>query len=102
MALTNAAMRRSGTAGWVPPRLQQIVERRDHRFLDARVHAVGLVRAVLARLAAQERYLACELDGRRYDFGVKYGLLTAQLALALSGKDRDEVLRGLVELLATR
>ena len=59
-------------------------------------------RAALARLAEQERYLACELDGRRYDFGVKYGLLTAQLALALSGKDRDEVLRGLVELLANK
>jgi len=59
-------------------------------------------RAALAQLAEHERYLACELDGRRYDFGVKYGLLTAQLALALSGKDRDEVLRGLVELLATR
>ena len=57
-------------------------------------------RAAVARLATQERYLACELDGRRYDFGVKYGLLTAQLALALSGKDRDEVLRGLVELMA--
>jgi UTP--glucose-1-phosphate uridylyltransferase len=59
-------------------------------------------RAALAQLAEQERYLACELDGRRYDFGVKYGLLTAQLALAISGKDRDEVLRGLVELLATK
>jgi UTP--glucose-1-phosphate uridylyltransferase len=58
-------------------------------------------RAALARLAAQERYLACELEGRRYDFGVRYGLLHAQLALALCGKDRDEVLRGLVELLAT-
>lgn len=59
-------------------------------------------RAALSRLAARERYLACELEGRRYDFGVKYGLLSAQLALALSGKDRDEVLRGLVELLATK
>jgi len=59
-------------------------------------------RAALARLAGHERYLASELDGRRYDFGVKYGLLTAQLALAISGKDRDEVLRGLVELLATK
>lgn len=58
-------------------------------------------RTALATLAEQERYLACELEGRRYDFGVKYGLLTAQLALALSGQDRDEVLRGLVELLAT-
>ena len=56
----------------------------------------------LARLARRERYLASELQGRRYDIGVKYGLLTAQLALALDGQDREEVLSGLVELLATR
>ena len=62
--------------------------------------AVNL-RAALARLSNHERYLACELDGRRYDFGVKYGLLTAQLALALDGRDRDEVLRGMLELVAT-
>ncbi len=59
------------------------------------------LRAALAQLASTERYLAAELEGRRYDFGVKYGLLTAQLALGLDGKDRDEVLRGLVELMAT-
>jgi UTP--glucose-1-phosphate uridylyltransferase len=53
----------------------------------------------LARLARRERYLAAELQGRRYDIGAKYGLLTAQLALALDGRDRDEVLTGLVELL---
>ncbi len=56
----------------------------------------------LAKLAARERYLACELQGRRHDIGAKYGLLTAQLALALDGQDRDEVLTGLVELLAGR
>jgi UTP--glucose-1-phosphate uridylyltransferase len=56
----------------------------------------------LAQLAAAEKYLACELRGRRYDIGVKYGLLTAQMALALAGKDRDEVLTNLVELLAIR
>lgn len=54
----------------------------------------------LAKTAARGRYLACELQGRRYDIGVKYGLLTAQLALAFSGPDRDEVLTHLVELLA--
>jgi len=42
------------------------------------------------------------LQGSRYDIGVKYGLLTAQLALAIEGQDRDEVLGGLVELLARR
>jgi hypothetical protein len=33
---------------------------------------------------------------------VKYGLLRAQLALALSGPERGEVLSQLLELLATR
>jgi UTP--glucose-1-phosphate uridylyltransferase len=56
----------------------------------------------LAKLARRERYLACELQGRRYDIGVKYGLLMAQMALALDGEERDEVLSGLVELLARR
>lgn len=56
----------------------------------------------LARLARRERYLAAELVGRRYDLGLKYGLVTAQLALSLAGQDRDEVLAGLVELLAQR
>jgi UTP--glucose-1-phosphate uridylyltransferase len=56
----------------------------------------------LAKLAARERYLACELSGTRYDIGLTYGLLSAQLALALAGRDRDEVLSMLVELLAAR
>jgi UTP--glucose-1-phosphate uridylyltransferase len=56
--------------------------------------------SALARTAASERYLAAELAGRRYDIGLKYGLLTAQLALALSGQDRDEVLTDLVGLLS--
>jgi UTP--glucose-1-phosphate uridylyltransferase len=56
----------------------------------------------LSRLASRERYLAHEVEGRRYDIGLKYGLLTAQLALALDGNDRDEVLIGLVELLAAK
>jgi len=54
----------------------------------------------LSRLAAQERYLALELAGRRFDIGLKYGLLTAQLALALASPARAEVLAGVVELLA--
>lgn len=58
--------------------------------------------SALSRLARRERYLAYETRGRRYDMGAKYGFLTAQLALALNGRDRDEVLAGLVELLAQR
>jgi UTP--glucose-1-phosphate uridylyltransferase len=58
--------------------------------------------AALAQLPGRERYLAAELAGRRYDIGVKYGLLTAQLALAMEGQDREEVLALVVELLAQR
>jgi UTP--glucose-1-phosphate uridylyltransferase len=56
----------------------------------------------LSKLARRERYLALELEGRRYDIGVKYGLLAAQLALALAGRDRDEVLTSIIDLLARR
>ncbi len=56
----------------------------------------------LALLAGRERYLALERPWFRYDVGVQYGLLTAQLALALSGRDRSLVLAQLLELLAHR
>jgi UTP--glucose-1-phosphate uridylyltransferase len=56
----------------------------------------------LAKLAGKERYLALEVQGTRYNIGVRYGLLFAQLALALDGSDREEVLAQLVDLLATR
>ena len=63
--------------------------------------AVNLSQA-LARLARRERYLALERPWFRYDVGAQYGLLTAQLSLALSGRDRDLVLSQLLELLAHR
>jgi UTP--glucose-1-phosphate uridylyltransferase len=58
--------------------------------------------AALAVLAQREQYLAMIQRGHRFDVGVKYGLFTAQLAIALSGKDRDEVLADLVDVLAAR
>ncbi len=56
----------------------------------------------LARLAARERYLAFEVRGLRYNLGLKHGLLVAQMALALNGQDREDVLAQLLELLARR
>ncbi|MGD0767044.1 MAG: sugar phosphate nucleotidyltransferase [Tepidisphaeraceae bacterium] len=58
--------------------------------------------AALDALARKERYLAIEVQGHRHNIGVKYGLLMAQLALALDGGERDEVLAQLVDLLAVR
>jgi UTP--glucose-1-phosphate uridylyltransferase len=57
---------------------------------------------VLAELARQEQYLAIEDEGRRYDLGATYGLLIAQLAMTLSGRDRSEVLSQILELFVDR
>lgn len=76
-------------------------------ILEAQVTAAGEQGGVwlgpaLNQLAQREQYLALEMPDHRYDVGVKYGLLTAQMALALSGQDRDLVLSRMLELLATR
>ncbi len=53
-------------------------------------------------LPSRSKYLAYELQGSRYNLGIKYGLLKAQLAIGLSGRDRDEILTEIVNLLADR
>jgi UTP--glucose-1-phosphate uridylyltransferase len=58
--------------------------------------------AALAELAKREQYLAMIQAGQRFDVGVKYGLFTAQLALALSGQDRENVLTQMVNAMAAR
>lgn len=56
----------------------------------------------LDRLAKKERCLALEVEGHRHNMAVRYGMLNAQLALALNGSERAEVLALLVEQLAMR
>jgi UTP--glucose-1-phosphate uridylyltransferase len=70
--------------------------------LAGQAHRGVQLSEALADLAKVERYLAFELRGRRYNIGVKFGMLTTQLALALDGADREEVLSNLVELLASK
>jgi UTP--glucose-1-phosphate uridylyltransferase len=75
------------------------------KYLDAQV---GLLPAdkllsltpTLAHLAKSERYLATELAGQRFNIGERYGLLRAQLSLALAGPHRDEVLTDLIQITA--
>lgn len=55
-----------------------------------------------ALLPTRQKYLAYRIQGLRYNIGVPYGLLVAQLAIGLSGKDRDLILTELVDLLANR
>jgi len=72
-----------------------VMEILGHQLTDGRAD----LSQALAETARRERYLAHELQGRRHDIDLHYGLLTTQLALGLAGKDRDEVLALLVELL---
>ena len=51
----------------------------------------------LNELARRERYLALETAGTRYNLGVKFGVLEAQIALSLAGADREEILTTLLE-----
>jgi UTP--glucose-1-phosphate uridylyltransferase len=70
--------------------------------IDGASGASVVFSSVLASLARREQYLAAEDSGRRYNLGARYGLLTSQLALALNGRDRADVLAQLLELLADR
>ena len=72
-----------------------------HELHAQSVRPVALAEA-LNVIASRERYLACQIDGQRHNVGAKYGLLQAQLALGLSGIDRDQILRDMVELLASQ
>lgn len=54
----------------------------------------------LGALARRERCLALELAGRRHDIGSRFGILEAQLALALAGDDRAEALAVVVDVMA--
>lgn len=54
----------------------------------------------LQALAARERYLALETLGTRHNLGVKFGHVDAQIALALSGRDRAQILALVLESVA--
>jgi UTP--glucose-1-phosphate uridylyltransferase len=62
---------------------------------------IGLTDA-LNELARKEQYLALEKNDWRFDIGSRYGLLKAQLALALSGDDHDQVMAELLEFFAQK
>lgn len=45
-------------------------------------------------------YAACRIEGRRFDTGIPYGLMETQIALALAGRHRAEIVESLALLLA--
>jgi UTP--glucose-1-phosphate uridylyltransferase len=72
------------------------------RLLSASADGRVPLSAALAEIGRREQYLALEETNRRFDIGAPYGLLMAQFALALCGRDRTEVLTQVTELLTSR
>lgn len=81
------------------PAVMDILDRQVNAASD---HRLPTISGALHELAQKEKYLALEMRDLRYNLGVRYGLLSAQLALALNGQDRDEVLTMLMEMLLLR
>jgi len=73
----------------------------EQNLKNADGQKIGLSDA-LNELAQKEQYLALEKNDWRFDMGARYGLLKAQLALALSGSDRDQVMAELLEFFAMK
>ena len=53
-------------------------------------------------LRSQERYIAAEISGERYDMGVPFGYIQTQLALAMHSGSRRDVLAALAHLLTVK
>jgi len=46
-----------------------------------------------------DTYGACTVDGQRFDTGIPYGLMESQLALALAGRHRAEIVAAIARML---
>jgi len=79
------------------PQVFDVLREEERRLAPG--EKLGLTES-LARLAARGKYLALEVEGQRIDLEGPFGLLRAQLALALYGARREEVLRLLLEEVA--
>lgn len=67
---------------------------------DAREAGQIQLTTALNALARREKYLALETRGTRHNLGVKFGVVEAQVALALGGVDRERMLSMLLESVA--
>jgi len=74
-------------------------------LLDAQVRddvrELGQIQLTTAlnALARREKYLAIETRGSRFNLGIKFGVVEAQIALAIAGVDREQILAVLVDSL---
>lgn len=73
--------------------------------IDHNIREKGEIQLTNAQEYMRDRLLggsygACTIDGQRFDTGIPYGLMESQLALALAGKHRGEIVEAIARLLA--
>jgi UTP--glucose-1-phosphate uridylyltransferase len=73
----------------------------EKQFQESTETRLGLS-DVLNELARTTKYLALESNDWRFDIGQDYGLLKAQIALSLTGPDRDFLLTELLQFFLER
>ncbi len=81
------------------PKVMDILGRQLRDSPDGRLPTIS---GALNELSRKEKYLALEMNDQRYNLGMKYGLFNAQLALALNGEDRNDMIATLMEMLLYR
>ena len=67
---------------------------------DVRDQGQFALTTALNKLISHEAYYALETQGIRHNLGVKYGVVVAQIALALAGEGRERMLGMLVNTFA--
>ena len=80
------------------PRVMEILSEEFKKNPKSKINLSG----VLHQLAQSDLYLGVLQDDLRFDMGDKYGLLKAQIALALSGKEKDLVLTEILDLMMNK
>lgn len=84
------------------PLLDRLVSDFQANASDGPTNAKPTLSDAAAMLPSRGRYLAYEVAGSRYNLGIKYGLLKAQLAIGIAGIDRELILAEMVDLLSQR
>jgi UTP--glucose-1-phosphate uridylyltransferase len=85
-----------------PPAIFESLERHIHENIRERgeIQLTSAQEYMRTRILKAGDYGACTVEGQRFDTGIPYGLMESQIALALAGKHRSEIVEAIARLLA--
>jgi UTP--glucose-1-phosphate uridylyltransferase len=81
-----------------PPAIFDALEHLIHHDIRTRGEIQLTSAQQLMHASLGDTYGACTVDGQRFDTGIPYGLMESQLALALAGRHRDEIVAAIARM----